>query len=361
MSLLASTRPHQRLASRRRLRQQGAALLAVLWLSAALSAIALTIAATVRAEIERSTIQSEGVRAYFLARAGIERAAVWVQWGRTDAGQGANARYYRLGIRSLAFSMPTGDVVVDVIPEAAKLDINRVKVEELILLLQGLGLNPLEAQELAMAIHHWRSAPDPSTAGLDAFYTRMSPSFPARHSSLENVEELLLVKGMTPELFYGTYVPVPGAMPGLEPGQGSGTSDFSTTPVPLVWRGGLRDCVSVFGSISKIDVNWAEPASLLAVGLPLQAVQSIVARRELQPFFTEEELQSIGPLSMPGRDRLRIGGRTQFTLRATAQLRQQDGKLSNVRRSVAATLDLNEVAGDRPFTTLRWYDTAWKQ
>lgn len=342
----------------RRRQRRGAALLAVLWLAAALSAIALTVATTVRAEIERSTIHAEGVQAYFLARAGVERAALWVQWGRTES---EGARYYQRGMRSLAYSMPSGEVVVDVIPEAAKLDINRVSMEDLVRLLQGLGLDPLSVQELAAAIMHWREPGGQGYSAFDAFYASRNPSFPARRSSLENVEELLLVKGMTPDLFYGTYVPFPGAMPGLEPGQGSMEEGFLPGSAPLVWRGGLRDCVSVFGSTSAVDVNWAEPAVLFAVGLPPQAVEAIVARREIQPFRNETDLLAIGPPTMPGFSRLRVGGRSQYTLRATARLRQQDGRLSNVRRTVAATLDLNEVAGDRPFTTLRWYDTAWRQ
>lgn len=346
---------------RRRSTEHGGALLAVLWLSMALTAIALMVASTVRAEIERSTIHSEGVQAYFLARAGVERAALWVQWGRAQGVVGPQARYYYPGMRSLAFSMPSGDVVVDVIPEAAKLDINRVTEEDLLRLFDAMGLDPIAARELTIAILHWRNPSGQPIPFLDSFYASRTPTFPPRHSSLENVEELLLVKGVTPELFYGTYVPVPGMMPSLDPGQGSVEQGLPGAALPLTWRPGLRDCVSVFGSVRTIDVNWAEPAVLRAIGIPPQVVQGIVTRREVQPFVTNEDLLGIAPPGTPGMDRLRIGGRTQYTLRATARLRQQNGQLSNIRRTVAATLDLNEVAGERPFTTLRWYDTAWKQ
>lgn len=358
----------------RRRARRGGALLAVLWLVAALSAIALTIAATVRNEVELSTIHSEGVRAYFLARAGIERAALWVQWGAGRSDAGPPPYYFQRGMRSIAFPFPSGEVVVDVIPEAAKLNINQVRPEELAALLVALGTTPLEAQQLAMAIDHWRQ-PARNVSPLDAFYLNRQPSFPARHSSLENVEELLLVQGMTPELFYGTFVPVGG--PGAyewetEPAGTEGNEEQQPAPGfrqaveaglpyrPLVWRGGLRDCVSVFGSLSAVDVNWAEPAVMLALGLPPQAVAAIVARRQVMPFRTEQDLQTMGLGRLPGMERLRVGGRTQFTLRATARLRQQDGRLSDVRRTAAAVVDLNEVSGDRPFTTLRWYDTAWK-
>lgn len=361
--------------------RRGGALLAVLWVVAALSAIALSIAATVRSEVERTTIHSEGVKAYFLARAGIERAALWVQWGANQHVGGPGPQYFQIGMRSLAFSFPSGEVIVDVIPEASKLNINRVDVEELLLLLVNLGMNPVEAQQLSIAVDHWRKPAQGGFSGLDALYVARNPSFPARQSSLENVEELLLVHGMTPELFYGTYIPASGmmgmaAMASMEVAmsemdaedkmmmaerQQHMTQEMLMEHAPLVWRGGLRDCVSVFGSIRAVDVNWAQPAVLAAIGLPPHAVMAIVRRRMLQPFRTEADLQQLGISNLNGASRLRVGGRTQYTLRATAQIRQQDGSLSNVRRTVAAVVDLNESAGDRPFTTMRWYDTAWKQ
>ena len=54
-------------------RRRGAALLAVLWLSAILAAIAFSVATTVRGETERTSTLSEGVRAYYLATGALER------------------------------------------------------------------------------------------------------------------------------------------------------------------------------------------------------------------------------------------------------------------------------------------------
>ena len=62
-------------------RQSGSALLMVLWLSAALSAIAFTVANTVRSETERTSTEVDSLRCYYLATGAIERALVYVQWG----------------------------------------------------------------------------------------------------------------------------------------------------------------------------------------------------------------------------------------------------------------------------------------
>lgn len=334
MAISRSRVPHAR-ASR------GGALLAVLWLVAALSVIALTIAATVRAEVERSATNSEGTRAYYLAKGAIDRAALWMQWGASANRPDQPPVYYVHGMRGLEFRTPAGVASVDVIPESAKLNVNRASVEDLQRLFLALGLAPPEAVELAAAVDNWRTPVSRPGDPFDLYYLSLTPSFPPRHASLENVEELLLVKGMTPELFYGAFVP------------GSGDS--------LVWRAGVRDCLTVYGRSDSVDINWAEPAVLAAVGLPAQAAQLIAARRLQQPFLMAADIAQLGLGAFEGASRLHIGGRSIYTLRATARLIAQDGSLSDVRRTVAAVVDLNESTPERPFTTLRWYDTAWKQ
>ena len=60
--------------------RRGGALLAVLWLSAALSAIAFSLANTVRGEVERTSTAVDGLKTYYLADAGVERGILYVQW-----------------------------------------------------------------------------------------------------------------------------------------------------------------------------------------------------------------------------------------------------------------------------------------
>ena len=66
---------------------------------------------------------------------------------------------------------------------------------------------PARAATIAAAIVDWRS---PGTAGspFDAYYlSAMTPSFQAPHASFQEIEELLSVRGVTPEIFYGTWAP----------------------------------------------------------------------------------------------------------------------------------------------------------
>jgi general secretion pathway protein K len=168
------------------------------------------------------------------------------------------------------------------------------------------------------------------------------PSFRPRHASLEETEELLLIRGITPELYYGGY---------NRDDQGK-----------LVPRAGLNDCLTVYGTGELIDVGAAQPAVLGAIGILPEAVAEIVARRRLMPFIAPEQLAGFTRGAGPGAARLRIGGQSIFTLRATARLRLPNGQLSDLRRTVAATVKYLQLGEPGPpMRILRWYDNSWTE
>jgi general secretion pathway protein K len=317
--------------------ERGGALLAVLWLSAALAAIAFSLAITVRGEAERTSTAVDSLRSYYLATGAIDRAIVWKVWSPPGTA-GGDARYYRPGV-PMRFAFPGGEAVVDVIPESAKLNVNTAPVNVLATLLLASGVEPGAADATAQAIVAWRSpSPSGGFGPFDQFYLSQNPSFRARHASLEEIEELLYVRGITPDLFYGIY--------GRDPNTGR-----------LVARPGLVDCLSVFGSTTAVDVNYAPVPVLVALGVPPPVAAMIVERRRMRPFSQLGELAELGPLVGPAFGRLRVGGNSIFTLRATATLRQPDGRLSDVRRGAAALLKIMPSGYDAPYHVLRWYDS----
>ena len=109
--------------------RRGGALLAVMWLSAALAAIAFSIATSVHGETERTSTSVDEVRAYYLATGALDRAIMEMQWG---------APYFTPGQGSIDMQFPTGQATVEIIPEAAKLNINLMAPEQLFLLLRAV-------------------------------------------------------------------------------------------------------------------------------------------------------------------------------------------------------------------------------
>jgi len=317
---------------------RGSALLAVLWVSAALAAIAFSLSVTVRGETDRTSTALDGLRAYYLASGSIHRATYELLWSVQNPGK----RLLPAHATGVDYVFPSGNVHVDIITEAAKLDINAAAPEELYRLGVAIGLDSEKAREIALAIVDWRSAPG-SAGGLDGYYQSLTPSFSARHASFEEIEELLLVKGVTPDIFYGTYVPAEGAGP---------------AGARLIPRTGLADCLSVYGPRDQIDANTAPAPVLQAIGVPPDVARAIVERRRQSPFDEQklvEFLQSYGVAN----GRLRIEGNSIVTMRATARLRLANGQMSDLRRTVAAQVKYMPTGYDAPIHILRWYDTAW--
>ncbi len=309
----------------------------VLWLSAALAAIAFSVSTTVRAETDRVSTSADGLRAWYLATGSLERGMQWMIWGGEYRRPDGSARFWDFNQPRMYLSYPSGDAVVEMIPEAAKLNINFATPDDLTRVVTVVSGDPARASQIVAAILDWRSPASAPTL-FDQYYLTIAPTFLARHASFEEIEELLLVRGMTPELFYGNYVP---------------DSDGR-----LYASGGLRDCLSVWGGNGPFDVNTVSPALMEAVGVPPEGVTAIVQHRRTAPFHDMAELQSLG-IPTP---RIGIGGNFIWTLRATARLKRPDGSPSETLRTAAAVVKLlDRKRYNLPLHILRWYDDAWSQ
>ena len=305
--------------------RRGSALLTVLWLTAALSAIGIAVASNVRSETERTATSVDDVKAYFAARGAIERTALRFFWGND---------YYVFGTPAVDIAFPEAQVHVDIIPESARLDLNGMQPETLLRLMAALGIAPERGQQLAAAILDWRTPPTRERpSAFDAFYLSQSPSFLPRHTSFQENEELLLIQGMTNDIYFGD------SMNGSRPG--------------------LRDCVSVYGGNGSVDINTAQAATMIAVGLNPEDAAAVVRRRSQHPITDPREMAEIQQALGPAGSHLSMGGGSLYTLRATARLRTADGKLSDMRRTVSALVKFH-VQGNkqnlRGFEVINWYD-----
>jgi general secretion pathway protein K len=186
-------------------------------------------------------------------------------------------------------------------------------------LLTALGIDGGRATTIATGIVDWRN---PAGAGspFDAYYLSLTPSFQAPHASFQEIEELLSVRGVTPDIFYGTWA-------------AAGNGDAGTNP--LVRRTGLNDCLTVYGSLGGGDVNTALAAAGVNSGVtPRPAVAGIGAS-------------------------LLSGVNAIVTFRSTARLRLSNGQFSDMRRTVGAQVKYMPWGSETPYYVLRWYDTAW--
>jgi general secretion pathway protein K len=326
---------------KRSLPERGSALVAVLWLSAAVSVIALALAAQVRNEVERASAYSQSLRAYYLATGSIQRALLWMQWGPSTRQPDGSAKYYQPPAPRMLFSYPDGFAVVEVIPESAKLSLNGAKPEEIAKLMLALGAPPQRAQLLTAAIVDWRAVASGAPGEASPFDTvYRASSFLAPHASFRQLEELLLVRGMTTDLFYGHFGP-------------NATGE-------MVYYPGLRDCVTTYtGGTTQFDVNSVPVPVLEAIGWPANIARALEVRRARIPFKSVSEIAQFVPPELMAR--VGLGGGNFITLRATSSLRTPDGRPAGLKRTVSVVFKSGATSGvvstdPRQWVILRWYD-----
>jgi len=299
--------------------RRGGALLAVLWLSLALAAIAFAATQTVRAERDRTENLVDGTRASLLASAAVERGLLYVEWGSIVRLPDGRPRFWAPGMPFLRLSFPTGETMVEVIPESSKMDVNAAPPDFLVRLILALGYGQPVAVRVAGAIVNWRSPFNPQNA-LDGLYLQLNPTFRVPHASFQQIEELSSVYGMTPELLYGRVERAPDG-----------------TWVP---HAGLRDCLSVYGGSGSFDINSVQPAVMAAAGVPPAAIEAVVALRRQGPIMADQ-LRNLAGILGPAARSFVIGGDKIYTIRATARIRKPNGGLSEVRRTAAMTVLLS--------------------
>lgn len=309
--------------------RRGSALLTVLWLSAGLAAIGVAVASNVRGETERVATSVDDLKAYFLARAAIDRAILHVFWGPD---------YYVPGTPTLQLDFQGGVVRVEMIPENARLNVNRASEEDLARLLAALGVPGERATALIGAIMSRRTEGAPLGGPPPGGATGplgQSSTFSPRVTSFQEMEELLRLPGMTDDLYYGAALATRGTA--------------------------LRDCLSTWSIADPVSINSATRATLIAIGMDPASATSLVAMTATRP-LSSGDLASMAPgLGLAGR-RVTTFTQTTMEIRATARLRGQDGKLSDLQRTIAAEVKFwlpgNRQQKQTGYEIVRWFDRA---
>jgi len=195
----------------------------------------------------------------------------------------------------LYMNYPSGDAVVELIPEASRLNINEAAPEDLVRVIATVSGDPALAQQIAAAIIDWRSGAGRDSGGpagspFDAYYLGLNssggPTFRARHASFEEIEELLFVRGMTPELFYGNYISdaLAAQVGGIGIAPGANTSDsvamFEATHGTAPKYAG-KDYVNPGSLILSAEMmlrhmGWVEAADLIITSMEKTILDKVV-------------------------------------------------------------------------------------
>lgn len=154
------------------------------------------------------------------------------------------------------------------------------------------------------------------------YYRGLDPPYSAKNAPLDVLEELLLVKGVTPEVFYGRR---------RDPESGDPATQ------------GLRDFVTIYGD-GRVDVNFAPPEVLLALSDLMEpgVAYAIAAERRLALFQSLDEL-----LAVPGMTQEVFNAIRRF---ATVEPRERyyrvvsTGEAHGIRRRIEAIIKQDDGA-----------------
>ena len=157
------------------------------------------------------------------------------------------------------------------------------------------GLDAAEKDTVENAILAWM---DPSTTGIrdtgDSYYMSLDPPYRAKKGPLDDITELMMIRYITPPMFYGTGRSAQYSRgPTHQPGLGRSALDEPTYPV------GLVDLFTTLSS-GKVNINTASAEVLQCLpGLDDGPVQAIIAHR-LGPEDPSEPTPFKHPFVGPG-------------------------------------------------------------
>lgn len=249
-------------------KEDGVALIIVIWVMALLMIAAADLVYTLRAESAATVNFKDETEAYGLALAGINLGVAEVSadysivaidkdglaFMKKDGGQISKMESAR------ALELGEGEVAYSVTDESGKLNINAAAWETLEELLRVCEIEKPERDVIADSIIDWRDEDHEYhlNGAEDDYYGGLANPYGAKDGPFDSVEELLLVKGMTPERLYGKDAEGP---------MKTGLYRFLTA------RGG-----------GKININTA-PEAVLEALLGKGRASEIILKRQTEGYF----------------------------------------------------------------------------
>ena len=240
--------------------QEGLVIIAVLWTVVVLMVIVAVLGRTSRLDMKVTMARLDAVRGNWACRAGVEKAVAVLNEDETendtllDTWADNEEDFNDVMLEGCRLNIKVTD-------EASKLNINVATKEQL------MGL-PYMLEEIADAILDWRDADDlPSGVGVEGgYYEGLEFGYRARNGPFQTIRELLLVKDVTGDLFYGEDTNRNGQLDYNErDGDASPPNDDGDDELDLGWIDYLTCYTPEENSVAKVNINTAPEAVLTAL------------------------------------------------------------------------------------------------
>jgi len=273
---------------------RGIALIMVLWVMAILSVVALEFSFAMRTEITITKNHKEDLQRYAMAEGGVQRAITELIYKHDTRLQQMKKtlsleeippeqREWMADGRSYTLPFDQGSCEIRIMSEAGKININTVSEVLLRKVIGQLGLEGEGRDVVVDSILDWRDPDDfyRVNGAENDYYLSLKEPYYCKNGNLDSIEELLLIKGVTPDLYHGKK----GTPEGEE-----GSAD----------RVGLKDIFSIYSPGEQVDINSATPLVMnMVLGLPREVSQQMVRAREEKSFENQQDLLNRVPELAP--------------------------------------------------------------
>jgi general secretion pathway protein K len=258
--------------------QRGVALIIVLWIFIFLFVVAFDFSADVREEANAAHRFSEDTLGYYLALAGFQRGLY--EYAMKSQGGPSQEIETPPGFFDLTWheeKLGSGSFRVRLIDEGGKINLNRVDEATLHRIFTNIGVDEPRRSALVDSILDWID-PDQLhriNGAENDYYESLSSPYSAKNGLFDSVEELLWVKGMTEELFFGS---------GAEGEAAAGE----------IRRPGLGEIFTVDSPVDRVNLRTASAEVIHALmGIPVEKARTFVEARKK---FSDNTIGDMLPL-----------------------------------------------------------------
>ncbi len=350
LALLSNPKPETRNPRHGLHSERGLALMVALWLLAFLGVIFMTFAFSMRTELAAAGNFRQGAEAYHLAEAGVYRAAAELINAEGSIPPPGFTPYDYLMERWRGnpdihenVLLGRGSYSVTIIDEESKIPLNGATDAMLARLLSNSGVTDEKlVSTIVDSIQDWR---DPDNlhrmnGAEDDYYLSLPTPYRAKNADFEVIDELLLVKGMTPEILYGN-IGSPERRAELE---AQFPWERQLEPGEFL---GIAKNLSVSGS-GRVNVKTANGDVLMALGLTAMEAQAVIERRTQGPVNNLGEITALlTSISGGGRKGFEIVKGGQPGSASSAQVLASLPRVATVASITFYVESTGRVAGSR--------------
>ena len=340
--------------------ERGFALVIVMWLFTVLFVLGAEFAGAMRQDATATKNFADETQSYYLATAAANLTFYRAFLDRDRGGQGQQVGAGAEGQQADATKatkpgLDTGDdqgplvfrdgawhdvelwgapVKVKVTDEGGKIPINfpsgqlEAKLFPLLVhVLGNMGVDSQLASSIADSVVDWEDDDDEHRVnGAESdYYLGLANPYPAKNKRLDSIEELLLIKGVTPDLYNG------------------GTKQY-----PI----GLRDVFSIFNNTGEINLRYATPqVKQVLFGLDSEELDQIEKQVASGQGNVLPVLENRLPVELQGGNLISESDAEGAILFVEAQAQLPS---SRVKAHVGAVIDIED--SNEGIVVLRWMD-----